>query len=143
HQKFELVPTVFTPGSNPVTTILSAANLPDVAGKSVLDIGTCNGAVCFEMERRGASRTVGVDIYDDQWFGFDSIRQFLGSRAEYRQASIYDVDSILGEEFDVVFFLGVLYHLRHPLLAIDVIRALCSELAVVESHVCDSTLGER
>jgi tRNA (mo5U34)-methyltransferase len=143
HQKFELAPGVFTPGTNPIASILSAANLPGVANKSVLDIGTCNGAVCFEMERRGAARMVGVDIYDDQWFGFEPIREFLGSRAEFVQASTYDLDTTLGGKFDIVFFLGVLYHLRHPLLAIDVVRSLTREFAVVESQVCDSTVGEQ
>ena len=142
HQRFELVPGITTPGGNPIDSILRAVDLPDVRGKTILDIGTCNGAVCFEMERRGATRTVGVDIYDDAWFGFATIRTFLGSGAEYLQASIYDLDSILEGQFDIVFFMGVIYHLRHPLLAIDVLRSLTRELLVVESQVCDSTLDE-
>jgi tRNA (mo5U34)-methyltransferase len=121
---------------------LDALGLPPVQGKSVLDIGTCNGGMLFELERRGASRVVGVDIYDDAWFGFEALRAFLGSSAEYHQDSVYGLEALLGERFDIVLFLGVLYHLRHPLLALDALRALTNEYAVVETETCDAKIDE-
>ncbi|HLL31058.1 MAG TPA: TIGR04290 family methyltransferase [Allosphingosinicella sp.] len=100
-----------------------AAHLPeDLTGKSVLDIGCNAGFYSMEMKRGGAERVVGIDS-DDRYLeqarfaaatlGYDNI--------EFRNLSVYDVAS-LGERFDVVIFMGVLYHLRHPLLALDLIR---------------------
>src|SRR5262245_38732435 len=83
-QRFELAPGVWTPGNDHLRTLLAESAVPaDLAGKSVLDIGTANGAVCFEMERRGASRIVGVDIESGTDFGFERTRDFLESRAEF------------------------------------------------------------
>lgn len=138
HQKWELAPGVVTPGVSDIAHSLAVVHFPDVRGKSVLDIGTCNGGTLFELERRGASRLVGVDIYDDQWFGFGPIRDLLGSSAVHRQASVYDLDrTVEGEHFDIVLFLGLLYHLRHPLLALDIVRSLTREFALLETSVSD------
>ena len=94
----------------------------DMTGKSVLDIGCNAGFYSVEMKRRGASRVVGIDS-DERYLeqarfataalGFEGI--------EFRNLSVYDVAK-LGERFDLVIFMGVLYHLRHPLLALDLIR---------------------
>lgn len=97
--------------------------LPEsLEGKSVLDIGCNAGFYSVEMKRRGARRVVGIDS-DDRYLaqarlacaalGFEDI--------EFRNLSVYDV-AALGERFDLVIFMGVLYHLRHPLLALDLIR---------------------
>ncbi len=94
----------------------------DLAGKSVLDIGCNAGFYAIEMKRRGAGRVVGIDT-DDRYLA----QARLASRTlgfpdiEYRNLSTYDV-AALGEKFDVTIFMGVLYHLRHPLLALDLIR---------------------
>jgi tRNA (mo5U34)-methyltransferase len=140
HQRVELAPGVFSPGVSDAHSVVARANLPSVRGKSVLDIGTCNGAVLFELERRGATRLVGVDIYDQDSFGFAALRSFFGSTAEYAQASVYGLDAVLGERFDIVLLFGVLYHLRHPLLALDALRALTGEYAVVETAVYDEEI---
>jgi len=137
HQRFELAPGVFSPGVSDVVGHVTGAGLPSVRGKSILDIGTCNGGVLFELERMGASRLVGVDIYDQEWFGFAALRSYFGSEAEFVQTSVYGLDSALGERFDIVFLFGVLYHLRHPLLALDAVRAVTREYAVVETAICD------
>ena len=94
----------------------------DLTGKSVLDIGCNAGFYSVEMKRRGAGRVVGIDS-DDRYL--DQARlatRALGFRdIEFRNLSVYDVGA-LGERFDLVIFMGVLYHLRHPLLALDLIR---------------------
>ena len=59
------------------------------------------------------------------------------------RASVYELSSVLEEPFDVVLFLGVLYHLRHPLLALDEVRALTRKLMLLETAVSDHQLGER
>ena len=138
HQNFDLCPGVQTPGVNAIPWLLSAFDFPDdLSGKSVLDIGTTNGAVAFEAERRGASRVVAVDILDDEWFGFRALKELLGSSAIHLQASVYELADLLAEEFDVVVFTGVLYHLRHPLLALDAVRRLARDIVYLETAVSD------
>ena len=100
-----------------------AEHLPrDLSGKSVLDIGCNAGFYSMEMKRRGADRVIGIDSderylaqarFAAETLGYDNI--------EFRNLSVYDVGA-LGEKFDVVIFMGVLYHLRHPLLALDLIH---------------------
>jgi tRNA (mo5U34)-methyltransferase len=143
HQAFELAPGVSTPGTNNVLGLANLAGLPTrLSGESVLDIGTTNGGFAFELERRGAGRVVAVDIFDADFFGFAAVRELLDSRAEFIQGSIYELPSVLEEQFDIVLFLGVLYHLRHPLLALDNVRALTRGQAYIESAVCDSELPQ-
>jgi len=94
----------------------------DLTGKSVLDIGCNAGFYAMEMKRRGADRVLGLDS-DDRYLAqarFASEQLGFGD-IEYRNLSVYDVGA-LGEKFDLVIFMGVLYHLRHPLLALDLIR---------------------
>jgi tRNA (mo5U34)-methyltransferase len=100
-----------------------APHLPeDLSGKSVLDIGCNAGFYSIEMKRRGAARVLAIDS-DERYLaqarlasgtlGFDDI--------EFAKLDVYDVGTI-GERFDLVIFMGVLYHLRHPLLALDLIH---------------------
>ncbi|GJD50604.1 tRNA U34 carboxymethyltransferase [Methylobacterium crusticola] len=94
----------------------------DLAGKSVLDIGCNGGFYAIEMKRRGADRVVAVDSDERYLAQARFAAAQTGQAIEFRNLSVYDVGA-LGERFDVVLFLGVLYHLRHPLLALDLIRA--------------------
>ncbi len=101
----------------------------DLTGKTVLDIGCNGGFYALEMKRRGAARVVGIDI---DGFYLEQARfaaEVEGLAIEFRQMSVYDV-AALGERFDLVIFFGVLYHLRHPLLALELIR----------THVAGGTL---
>ena len=144
YQRFQLAPGVWSPGSHDVEFVLGSADLDDLTGKTVLDIGTANGGAAFEAERRGASRVVAVDIYGPTWFGVDRLTEFLGSAVEYRQGTVYDLDGVLGgDEFDVVLFDGVLYHLRHPLLGLDnVWRAVAlGGTVLLETAVCDEEIA--
>ena len=141
HQRFELTPGVYTPGPNDVEFLMAEAQMPvRLDGETALDIGTTNGGVAFELERRGAGRVLAVDILDPETFGFHAIREVLGSSVEHLKASIYELPEILGEQFDLVVFLGVVYHLRHPMLALDNVRRLTRQLAYVESAICDAEL---
>lgn len=98
------------------------AALPhDLTGKSVLDIGCNGGFYSLEMKRRGAQRVLGID-HDETYL--DQARfaaTTLGVDIEFRSMSVYDLPS-LREKFDLVLFMGVFYHLRHPLLALDILR---------------------
>ncbi len=93
----------------------------DLTGKSVLDIGCNGGFYSIEMKKRGAERVLGIDFDDDYLAQARFASRALGHEIEFRQLSVYDV-ATLCERFDVVIFMGVLYHLRHPLLALDLIH---------------------
>src|SRR5579885_2440295 len=105
----------------------------DLHGKSVLDIGCNAGFYSMEMKRRGADRVLGVDFDPDYLAQARFAAEVAGLDIEYRQLSVYDVGA-LGERFDIVFFIGVLYHLRHPLLALDLIHEhVARDLLVFQS----------
>jgi tRNA (mo5U34)-methyltransferase len=94
----------------------------DLSGKSVLDVGCNAGFYSMEMKRRGAGRVVGIDsedLYLEQARFATAVNGMTD--IEFHKMSVYDVAS-LGEKFDFVIFMGVLYHLRHPLLALDLLR---------------------
>jgi tRNA (mo5U34)-methyltransferase len=92
----------------------------DLTGKTVLDIGCNAGFYAFEMKRRGAARVVAIDS-DPRYLAQARLAaEVLGHDIELRQLDVYHVDQ-LGGRFDLVIFMGVLYHLRHPLLALDLL----------------------
>jgi tRNA (mo5U34)-methyltransferase len=92
----------------------------DLSGKTVLDVGCNAGFYSLEMKRRGATRVVGIDS-DEQYLAQARFAaEVNGADIEFRQLDIYDVAQ-LREHFDLVLFMGVLYHLRHPLLALDLL----------------------
>lgn len=93
----------------------------NLAGKTVLDIGCNGGFYSIEMKRRGADRVVGIDCDEGYLNQARFAAELCGAEIEFRRLSVYDVAK-LGECFDIVLFMGVLYHLRHPLLALDLIR---------------------
>lgn len=105
----------------------------DLRGKSVLDIGCNAGFYSIEMKRRGAERVVGID-FDETYL--DQARfaaEVSEMEIDFCKLSVYDVGE-LGEKFDVVIFMGVLYHLRHPLLALDLIREhVAKDLMIFQS----------
>ena len=92
----------------------------DLSGRTVLDVGCNAGFYAIEMKRRGADRVVGID-WDEHYLAQARFAaEVHGVDLELRRMSVYDVAQ-LGERFDLVLFLGVLYHLRHPLLALDLL----------------------
>lgn len=95
----------------------------DLSGQSVLDIGCNAGFYSIEMKRRGASRVLGIDCDEDYLAQARFAASMNGCDIEFRSLSIYEIGS-LDESFDLVLFMGVLYHLRHPLLALDLIRQI-------------------
>lgn len=113
-----------------------AQSIPkDLSGKTVLDVGCNGGFYSIEMKKRGASRVLGIDF--DEYY-LDQARfasEVMGLDIEYRRMSVYEVAD-LGEKFDIVLFMGVLYHLRHPLLALD----LLYEYAVKDVFIFQSML---
>jgi len=93
----------------------------DLAGCSVLDIGCNAGFYSLEMKRRGADRVLGIDFDDAYLAQARFAAEVSALDVRFEKLSVYDVAN-LQERFDVVLFMGVLYHLRHPLLALDLVR---------------------
>jgi tRNA (mo5U34)-methyltransferase len=111
----------------------------DLRGWTVLDIGCNGGFYSLEMKRRGADRVVGVDT-DARYLAQARLAaEIAGTEIEYVQASVYELAS-WRERFDLVLFMGVLYHLRHPLLALDILHDhLVGRLLVFQSMLRGST----
>ncbi len=111
----------------------------DLTGRSVLDIGCNGGFYSIEMKRRGAERVLGIDFDEDYLAQARFAAEVSGYDIEFAKLSVYDVGAI-GERFDVVLFMGVLYHLRHPLLALDLIREhVAGDMLIFQSMQRGST----
>ena len=90
----------------------------DLSGATVLDIGCNGGFYSLQMKRRGAKRVLGIDICERYLEQARLASRTLGLEIELEKRSVYEVDQIAGQ-FDFVIFMGVLYHLRYPLYALD------------------------
>ncbi len=115
---------------------MAAFGLPDdLRGKRALDIGAWDGWFSFELERRGA-HVVAVDCMPFRTFL--EARRLMGSRVEYRIMDMNELTVGALGRFDIVLFLGVLYHLRDPLIALERIVSLTTDLALIDSFVIPS-----
>jgi tRNA (mo5U34)-methyltransferase len=111
----------------------------DLRGWTVLDIGCNAGFYSLEMKKRGADRVVGIDSDGRYLAQARFAADLLGVELELEQLSVYEV-ARLRERFDLVLFMGVLYHLRHPLLALDLIHEhVAGGLTVVQSMLRGET----
>ena len=146
----DLPKQVRTPGHLPHDE--SAYRLPkDLTGLRVLDVGAWDGRWSFEALRRGAREVVAIDDFSDYlgllenadrkaWETFDFCKKAFGySDAQCKRVdiSVYDITEAQLGRFDVVLFFGVLEHLRHPLLALDKVSALCDRAIFVETAIAD------
>ncbi len=110
----------------------------DLTGWTVLDLGAWHGYFSFECERRGADRVLAVDNYAWNRFGMDEFlaaRDRLGSKVEHLKVDVHDLDAGEIGQFDLMLMLGVFYHLRNPLAALERIRATTRKLLICETHV--------
>jgi tRNA (mo5U34)-methyltransferase len=97
---------------------ISQAIPDDLTGASVLDIGCNGGFYSLEMKRRGAAKVLGIDIDERYLNQARFAARTLNMHIEFQKCSVYELDSIAGQ-FDYVLFMGVFYHLRYPLLGLD------------------------
>lgn len=145
----EVAPGVVTPGMFDLRPIVAKMPWPDVRGKRVLDVGTSDGFLAFELERRGAAEVVAVDIPDhEEWdfeldnrdeglhflrhvagpttsIGFHVAHQLRGSAVRLQPMSVYDLSPETVGEFDVIVCGTLLLHLRDPFRALEAIRSVC------------------
>jgi tRNA (mo5U34)-methyltransferase len=162
-----------TPGHKSAQTLageLEALNLPDVSGRTVLDIGGWDGFFAFESERRGASRVAVVDHFmwsldvpgqqaywracaergieplpyelTEYWHpetmpgrhGFDTARRALASQVRAIPLDFMDCDLDEIGVWDVVLYLGVLYHMQDPIRALRRLHAVTAATAIIETE---------
>ena len=114
----------------------------DMSGLTVLDIGCNAGFYSLEMKRRGASRVLGIDT-DERYLAQAHLAAEISElEIEFRRMSVWEIAS-LGERFDLVIFMGVFYHLRHPLLALDLIHEhVAKDRLLFQSMQRGSTSGD-
>ncbi len=149
YHTLELAPGVVTPGWFDLRKVVEGLPWPDVRGARCLDVGTYDGQLAFELERRGASEVVALDIPDHEcwdwppdarakgtaWLkavagpekgvGFRVASEALGSRVERVDMTVYDISPQQLGTFDVVVCGSLMLHLRDPLRALEAIRSVC------------------
>ncbi len=131
---------IITPGYDNSTKKLKRLNLPNsLEGKTVLDVGAWDGYFSFEAEKRGAKRVLATDYF--AWHiqpskaGFNLAKKHLNSKVEEMDIDILDLSPESVGTWDIVLCLGVLYHMRHPLLALEKAASVTKEMLVVETVV--------
>lgn len=112
----------------------------DLAGASVLDIGCNAGFYCFAMKRLGAGRVVGIDVDERYLRQAAFAADYYGLPIEFRRLSAYDVGQI-EETFDYVLFMGLFYHLRYPLLALDLVMPRVGRKLIFQTMIRGSAAG--
>jgi tRNA (mo5U34)-methyltransferase len=113
----------------------AARALPaDLAGRSVLDVGSNAGYFSLQAKLRGAGRVVGIELVDMFLQQAEHVRQIWDLDVEYRRQDVHALDG--GREiFDLVIFAGVLYHLKNPLQVLETMGRLCHDAIVIETEV--------
>src|ERR1035438_1658090 len=107
----------------------------DLFGRSVLDVGCNAGFYSFEARRLGAARVLGVDSQRREIAQARLAAEILGLDVAFRRCSVYDLSIADPGAFDVVLALGLLYHCRHPLLALERLFEVTRGTLIVESAV--------
>jgi tRNA (mo5U34)-methyltransferase len=133
YHRYEVYPGVVTPGRTPLDAkgLLDFYGFPqDVTGKRVLEIGSWDGAYTFEVERRGGIVTA-MDIQDKEHTGFSVAHRINKSKVTYIQNDVTNLSPEKHGKYDIVLFLGVYYHILHPLLAFQNIYNVLNDDGVV------------
>lgn len=150
YHKIELPGGVVTPGWAPINP--ATYRIPeDLSGKRVLDVGSWDGYWAFEALKRGAKEVVAIDDFSDYlglleerdrkaWQTFDFCREALGYNetvCQRQELSVYNATEDRIGRFDIVFFFGTLYHLRYPMLSLDVLSSICDGEIFIETAILD------
>lgn len=110
----------------------------DLSGKTLLDVGCNAGFYSFEAKRRGATRVLGVDGQRQHVRQGLFVRKVLGLEVEFRRLNVYELSPRVVGQFDITLALGLLYHLKHPILALENLYAVTKELLVIETAIMPS-----
>jgi tRNA (mo5U34)-methyltransferase len=107
----------------------------DLTNKSLLDVGCNGGFYCVEAKRRGARRVMGVDGQRQHVRQALFVRKVLGLELEFRRFSVYDLDPETVGRFDITLALGLVYHLKHLVFALERLYDVTNELLIVETAI--------
>lgn len=134
HHAFEIYPGLVTPGTYDPGFLLEKMRLAaDLRGMRVLDIGTSDGFFALQLARRGAE-VVAIDYRGKQDHGYYVMERLNPIQITYHRMNVYELaDKHLGQ-FDIVLFIGVLYHLPDMIRALHMIRQCCRGTLFVETH---------
>jgi tRNA (mo5U34)-methyltransferase len=158
YHTLELAPDLVTPGWLDHRPVVGRVPLPaSLAGRRCLDVGTFNGFWAFEMERRGSSEVIAIDVLDPrEWDwpvgsaestvralaerlaagdGFQIAADQLRSNVRRIELSVYDLDQAAVGRFDLVYVGSLLVHLRDPVRALERIRSICAGTLIVVDGV--------
>ena len=107
----------------------------DLIGQTVLDVGCNAGFYSIEMKRRGAARVLGIDSQRDLIRQAEFVREVLGLDIEYGRKSVYDLDPFEMGQFDLTLALGLIYHCKHLVLALEKLFLITRRLLVLETAI--------
>jgi tRNA (mo5U34)-methyltransferase len=110
----------------------------DLGGKTLLDVGCNAGFYAFEAKRRGATRVLGVDGQRQHVRQGLFVRKVLGLEVEFRRLNVYELSPRSVGQFDITLALGLLYHLKYPLLALENLYRVTREMLVIETAIMPS-----
>lgn len=134
---------IVTPGRGNDKKRAEWLKLPEsFEGKTVLDVGAFDGFFSFEAEKRGAKRVLATDSFawseSNHWVSkqsFDLAKATLNSKVEEMTIDVLELCPERVGMFDVVLFLGVLYHMKYPLLALERVSSVTREMIIIETLV--------
>ena len=107
----------------------------DVSGQTVLDVGCNAGFYAIEMKRRGAGRVLGIDSQRDLIRQARFVRDVLELEIDYQRKSVYDLDPAVMGQFDITLALGLIYHCKHLVLALEKLFLITRCLLVLETAI--------
>ncbi len=108
---------------------------PDLSDKTLLDVGCNAGFYAFEAKRRGAKRVLGVDGQRQHVRQGLFVRKVLGLEVEFRRVNVYELGPRTVGQFDITLALGLLYHLKHPMLALENLYQVTKDLLIIETAI--------
>jgi tRNA (mo5U34)-methyltransferase len=159
YHTIEVAPGVLTPGAFDLRPIVDRLPWPEIRGKRCLDVGTYDGFLAFELERRGAAEVVALELANyEQWdweahfrdlgpeylrtvagpevgAGFRLAAELRNSSVRLEQGSVYELNPVSLGRFDIVVCGSLLLHLRDPLRALQAIRSVCGERLLCTNQV--------
>jgi len=131
---------IVTPGADNSPEKLKTLHMPhDLRGWTVLDVGAWDGFFSFEAERRGAKKVLATDSYCWEGKGkaakdgFLFARKVLGSNVKDKKIDVLDLSPKTVGVYDLVLFLGVLYHMRDPMLALEKVSSVTKKMLILET----------
>jgi len=154
YHNIELMPDLITPGRLPLDQDhVDKYRIPEnMDGFRVLDVGAWDGFWTFEALRRGAKEVISIDDFsddtggkqtihrDNKWRNYEFCKKhftYTDDQCSQHELSVYDLKEDTFGRFDIIFFFGVLYNMRYPLYALDIVSSICDGAIFVESAVCD------